>query len=212
METPDRDALRAMLRVSASAHRCLCPRQVLGVRMGLLGGALLGLTGPRTDKRLLVIAETDGCAVDGLTAATGCAVGKRTLRIEDYGKVAATFVDCGAGRSVRLVPSPESRTLAWAYVPDAESRWHAQLAAYQIVPTSLLLRWEWVSMLAPVGGLVGTPGSRVSCQTCGEEVMNQREVTREGAVLCRACAGTSYYVTSATRPAGSRYIPGSGAA
>lgn len=45
-----------------------------------------------------MIFETDGCAVDGLIAATDCRVGSRTLRILDFGKVAATFTDtCGAG-------------------------------------------------------------------------------------------------------------------
>jgi formylmethanofuran dehydrogenase subunit E len=42
---------------------------------------------------LLTILETDGCAADGVSAATGCWVGRRTLRVEDFGKVAATFVD-----------------------------------------------------------------------------------------------------------------------
>ncbi|MBK6646552.1 MAG: TraR/DksA C4-type zinc finger protein [Anaerolineales bacterium] len=28
---------------------------------------------------------------------------------------------------------------------------------------------------------------------CGEEIINKREVLREGTVLCKSCAGESYF-------------------
>jgi len=99
--------LPELLDASAALHRHLCPRQVLGVRMGMLAGELLGLALPQTDKRLYVVAETDGCAVDGISAATNCWVGRRTLRVEDFGKVAATFVDTQTDRAVRI-PLPRA--------------------------------------------------------------------------------------------------------
>jgi formylmethanofuran dehydrogenase subunit E len=34
---------------------------------------------------------------------------------------------------------------------------------------------------------------RVNCDVCGEEIMNERELHREGLTLCRACAADSYY-------------------
>lgn len=33
----------------------------------------------------------------------------------------------------------------------------------------------------------------MACDVCGEEIINEREVHREGLTLCRACAGVSYY-------------------
>ena len=85
--------LSQLLARSSARHSKLCPRQVLGVRMGLYAVELLELPKRPHSKRLLVIAETDGCFADGIEVATGCTIGQRTLRIEDYGKVAATFVD-----------------------------------------------------------------------------------------------------------------------
>jgi formylmethanofuran dehydrogenase subunit E len=35
---------------------------------------------------------------------------------------------------------------------------------------------------------------RVLCSACGEGINYEREVRRDGAVLCRACAGERYYV------------------
>ena len=83
--------LQELLRQSAELHRHLCPRQVLGVRMGLAAGQLLGLSLPQADKRLLTIVETDGCFTDGVAVAANCWVGRRTLRVLDYGKVAEYY-------------------------------------------------------------------------------------------------------------------------
>ncbi len=63
--------LQDLLQKSAAKHQQLCPRQVLGVRMGLAGGAWLGLDVPQTGKRLVAIVETDGCGADGIAVATG---------------------------------------------------------------------------------------------------------------------------------------------
>jgi formylmethanofuran dehydrogenase subunit E len=185
--------LDEVLQASATLHSHACPRQVLGARMGLLAGRLLGLELPRADRRLLVIAETDGCLLDALSAATGCRAGRRTLRVEDYGKVAATFVDLEAGDAVRIAPHRDARALASRYAPEARSRWHAQLAGYQRMPDHLLLAWQWVSLSASIEAIVSRPGLRTACGACGEEVINQREVVREGVALCRACAGPAYY-------------------
>jgi len=150
--------IQEYLAKSASLHSQLCPRQVLGVRMGTYAGRLLGLELPQTDKRLLTIAETDGCFVDGVSATTGCSVGRRTLRVEDYGKVAATFVDSHTGESLRIVPRANARRLAAEYAD-----------------------------------IVSSPGVWTNCQVCGEEIINEREVVLEDSVLCRSCAGFSYY-------------------
>ena len=61
------------------AHDHLCPRQFLGVRIGLAGMKILGFDEPLTWKELLAISEMDGCFVfvDGVAAAMGCTVGYR---------------------------------------------------------------------------------------------------------------------------------------
>lgn len=185
--------LDQILQTSAAAHSELCPRQVLGVRMGLRAGEVLRLALPRPDKRLLVIAETDGCLADGISAATGCFVGRRTLRVEDLGKIAATFADTATDRCLRITAHPEARTRALAYAPEAPNRWTAQLLGYQRMPAEALLVTEWVTLSTPITTIVGEGGRRVICERCKEEIINQREVARNGEILCRVCAGDSYY-------------------
>ncbi len=185
--------LKEILRESASRHKHLCPRQVLGARMGLLAGELLQMDLPRADKRLLVTAEIDGCTVDGIAAATGCHVGGRTLRILDLGKVAATFTDVKAEASIRIAPSRAARALALELVPEARNPWQAMLRAYQIMPADDLFTVQQVQLDAPLEEILSNPDRKATCETCGEEIFNGREVLQNGAVICRACAGESHY-------------------
>jgi formylmethanofuran dehydrogenase subunit E len=169
--------------------------------MGLYGLRLLGLVdevyGPRVDncdKHLLTFVETDGCGADGIAVATNCAIGRRTLRVLDYGKMAATLVDTQTQRAVRISPHPEARHLAQNCVPNAESRWHAYRQAYQILPDEAMMVAQAVRLTQPLEAILSQPEARVVCVVCGEEVMNEREVMGEnGRVLCRSCAGERYY-------------------
>lgn len=185
--------LDELLHISAEHHHKVCPRHVLGVRMGLLAGCLLEIPLPQPEKRLLAISETDGCFVDGISAATGCYVGRRTLRIEDYGKTAVTFIDTLSEQAIRIVPKSNVRELAWEYAPAARNKWEAQLIGYQHIPDELMLDWRRVELTVPVKQIVGQAGKRVACEICGEEIINQREVIREGTVMCKSCTGNSYF-------------------
>ena len=183
---------QSLLTEVAAMHRHLCPRQILGVRMGMYAGELLRLELPQRDKRLYTFVETDGCFVDGVTVATGCSVGHRTLRLMDYGKVAATYVDTKTGNAVRILPDSRCRTRAANYAPSAPNRWRAQLDAYQIMPTTELFSAREVELLIDLEALISRPGVRINCGDCGEEILNQREVTRGSKVLCRSCADGGY--------------------
>ena len=187
------DEIQEYLATSATAHKNLCPRQVLGVRMGRYAARLLGFDPLQIEKRLLVIVETDGCFATGVSTTTRCTIGSRNLRIEDQGKSAATFTDTKLRRSVRITPSADARVLAEQYAPDVPDRWEAMLEGYQRIPDELLFSWQSVELLTSIEAIFSRPGVRTACQVCGEEIMNEREVTRDGQILCRSCAGFSYY-------------------
>lgn len=196
-----------LLKDSAARHGGrLCPRQVLGVRMGLYAAELFDLDLPQADKRLFCFVETDGCLMDGIGVATGCSCGRRTMHLMDYGKTAATFVDTHTQRAWRILPTKTSRTCALRYAPDAVDRWHAQLAAYQIMPADELLQAHPVTLTVSLARLISRHGGRVACENCGEEIINERERIQAGRVLCRACAEGAYYAL-ADRPVQSAGIP-----
>ena len=185
--------MEGLLERTAALHKHLCPRQVLGVRMGMYAAEQLSIEVPQTAKRLLAFVETDGCFADGVSIATGCSMGHRTMRLVDYGKVAATFVDTHNGRALRCFPSLDVRSRAVAFATGAPSRWHAQLAAYQQMPSEQIFQVREVSLNLDLSGIIGKPGTRAACSTCGEEILNQREVIADGRVSCLSCAGESYW-------------------
>ena len=192
--------LKILLQISARDHSHLCPRQILGVRLGLAGMNALGFEEPPGEKQLIVITETDGCFVDGLSAATKCTVGHRTLRVEDNGKAAAIFADARSGRTIRVAPKPEIRHLACIYAPEESQSYMAQMQAYQVMPENEMFSFMEVRLKTSLESLISRPGLRVNCAECGEEIMNEREVYKDGHPLCRSCAGDSFYTQGNISP------------
>jgi len=197
---PRSELLATFMEESAARHHHLCPRQVLGIRMALYGLRMMGMVDDQYQpryynerKELLTVVETDGCGADGIAVATSCYVGRRTLRVLDFGKMAATLVHTGSGKAVRVVPRPDSRKLAYTYAPDAQSRWHAYLKGYQVIPDALFLVVKEVILTQSIAEILSKPSARVNCDSCGEEILNEREIRMDGRTLCRPCTGVTYY-------------------
>jgi formylmethanofuran dehydrogenase subunit E len=185
--------LAKLLQKSASVHSHLCPRQVLGVRMGLAGLGALGEEAPINAKTMLIIIETGGCFADGIRVATGATVGHRTLRVEDLGKIAATFTCLKDNKSLRLAPKPDVRIRALEYAPEEKRHYFAQLKGYQIMPVQELFNIREVELVNPAQQIISHQKARAVCSECGEEIINEREVVVNGRVLCQTCAYGGYY-------------------
>ena len=184
-----------LLRNAEEAHGHLCAGQVLGVRLAMLGLELLGIDDPhgKDRKRLITFVEIDRCATDAVAVVTGCRLGKRALKFRDWGKVAATFVDLASGRAVRVCAKESSKALARQMHPEIESKNQQQMLAYREMPTDDLFAVQWVKVALPPEELPGYKGERIVCEACREGINFQREVQRNGKILCRSCAGERYY-------------------
>jgi formylmethanofuran dehydrogenase subunit E len=186
--------LSDLLQKSSARHSHLCPRQVLGVRIGLAGLEALGLESPVDRTTALILVESDGCFADGIEVATGATIGHRTLHIHDYGKMAATFADVKTGQVIRISPALDIRTRASVYMPNEPRHYFAQLHAYQVMPQTKLLRTQEVVLTPSMDELMSKPMVRVNCDYCGEEIINEREVIMDGITLCQTCANNGYYL------------------
>ncbi|NIQ38306.1 MAG: formylmethanofuran dehydrogenase [Proteobacteria bacterium] len=183
-----------LLSDAATMHRgFLCPGQVLGVRMAMLGCRLLDIEEPTQGKRLIVYVEIDRCMADAIAAVTGCRLGKRTLKHMDYGKCASTFIDLETDHAVRVLARDDARDEAWRYASPGLDKRSAQCEGYRIMPDEELFVVQEVLVPIPSHDRPGPPVSRVPCSVCGEGVNDRRQVWLDGQMLCRACAHGGYY-------------------
>ena len=189
-------SLDALLRECEVLHGHICPGQVLGARMAVLGCKLVGVDDPRgaDRKKLLVWVEIDRCMTDALSAVTGVRLGRRSLKYIDYGKVAASFLNTETGQAVRIAAHDSSRALADARYAALQSKKERQMAAYREASEAELFKIEAVSIDLKETDAPGRPRSRVTCEVCLEGVNDGREVFGEsGEVSCRSCADGAYY-------------------
>ena len=186
-------SLDEYLELAATAHGHLCAGQVLGVRMAMLGLREIGITDPIAErKRIVTYVEIDRCLTDAVALVANCRLGKRALKVRDWGKVAATFVDLQTGRAIRIAAKESSKQAAKDMFPDMPKD-AGQQKAYAQLPNEVLFDKKWVKVDVKPEDLPGYKGARVICEECGEGINFKREVLQSGRTLCRSCAGESYF-------------------
>ena len=209
--TIDTVELDELLREAEIAHGHLCAGQILGVRMAMLAMNRLNIHSPRKKtlhngelnpdrKRPVVFVEIDRCATDAIGVVTGARVGKRALKLRDWGKMAATFIDLDAKlapneyKGIRIVALEGSKQRARELYPELEKN-EAQMRAYRELPDEELFSEQWVCVPLAPSEFPGYKGERISCARCGEGINFDRFVERDGERLCLACANPSslYY-------------------
>lgn len=188
--------LDELLSECGRLHGHICPGQLLGVRMALLGCELIGIRDARgaDRKKLIVWVEIDRCMTDAVSAVTGVRLGRRSLKFLDYGKVAATFFNTETGEAVRVLALDEARGLADERYPQIESKKERQLRAYREATDEELFKVSRVKVRYNETDAPGRVRSRVVCEACGEGINDGREVlARDARKLCKPCASGAYY-------------------
>jgi formylmethanofuran dehydrogenase subunit E len=207
----DNPELDELLHEAELAHGHLCAGQILGVRMAMLAMNRLGIRSPRKRslpsgelnpdrKRPVVFVEIDRCATDAIAVVTGARVGKRALKLRDWGKMAATFIDLDAKlaaneyKGIRIVAVEGSKQRARELYPEIDKN-QAQMRAYRELPDNELFSEQWVRVPLSPSEFPGYKGERLACARCGEGINFDRFVDRDGDRLCFACAepGSLYY-------------------
>ena len=163
------------------------------MRMAILGLREIGITDPIAErKRIVTYVEIDRCLTDAVALVANCRLGKRALKVRDWGKVAATFVDLQTGRAIRIASNESSKQAAREMFPDMPKD-AGQQKAYAQLPDEILFDKKWVKVEVKPEDLPGFKGPRVVCDQCGEGINFKREVLQNGRTLCRSCSGESYY-------------------
>ncbi len=185
-----------LLAGSVAAHGHLCPGQIVGVRMAMLGLRLLDFETPPTYpqlKQLIVFVEMDRCTGDAVAFVTNAKLGRRSLKFVDYGIMAATFINLKTDAAFRVISTEESRELAALYAPGEPDRRQQQSMAYKVMPDSVMFRVQEVKVDLTPFDLPGPTRHKATCVKCGQVVRDGREVIWEGQPYCRPCAQGGYF-------------------
>jgi len=183
------------LDAAVAFHGHLCLGQVIGVRLAMYGLHLVGISDPlgADRKKLIVFVEIDRCAADAIMTVTGSRVGRRSLKIVDNGKMAATFLNLETGVAFRLFSQADVEVKAQARYPQLDEK-VAQMRAYREMADTELFAVLPVRVPIKCENMPGKPTRKVRCQACGELVLDCRDVQDGGRTLCRPCAtGSTYY-------------------
>jgi formylmethanofuran dehydrogenase subunit E len=185
-----------LLSASASDHGHMCPGQVVGVRMAMLGCRLIGLEEPTSHeqiKKLIVYVEMDRCAADAVAFVTGARLGRRSLKFVDYGIMAATFLNLETKEAFRIISTEECRDQVNIYAPGIEERTAQEIEAYKRMPDDVLFRVQRVDVPISEFDLPGLTRKKATCVRCGQVVRDNKEVIIEGKPYCKPCGQGAYY-------------------
>jgi formylmethanofuran dehydrogenase subunit E len=165
-------------------HGHVCTGVVLGTRMSLAAMRYLGLDPHKQNRNIIAFAEIDRCMTDAVMVVTGCSLGGRTLKHIDYGKFAVTLLNQDTGLAVRAIVNEN-----FSHKDSMEET----IKLITAIPDSQLITLEPVHVNISEFDMPGFPKRTAICTVCGEEIMDGRDIIRNGVTLCRGCAGGSYY-------------------
>jgi formylmethanofuran dehydrogenase subunit E len=185
--------LKQCIKEAKTFHGHICGGITIGTRMSILGMKAIGISDPKGKDRkdLLVFVEIDRCATDAILVVTGCHPGKRTMKILDYGKMAATFINLKTGKAVRIaskntdgnkVVTREMMEQNPHSPEDFSGKTDEEL--FEIKEVKVTLNPE---------DLPGKPIRSVVCSICGERIMDAKDVIKDGKTFCKPCAENKYY-------------------
>lgn len=193
---PPRQQVDRLVEAAARAHGHLCPGQVIGVRMAILGLRLLGYGCPLgwpEIKNVVGFVEIERCLADAVATASGLRFGRGSLKLVDQGLLAATFLDLPSDRAVRLLSRESARGQARRYAPELTDPHACQTEAYRIMPDGELFEVQWVKVDRERFLMPGMRPPKVPCASCGVPVRSGQVHPGPQGPLCAVCAGAAYF-------------------
>lgn len=181
------DTYENLVKQAGAFHGDICHGIRIGTRMTMSGLRRIGIIDPKgvDRKKLMVFVEIDRCTTDAIMALTGCRPGKRTMKIRDYGKMAATFINLETNKAFRVVVKGNRKSGENGSGEEPDFATLPEEELFTISEVAVELRPE---------DMPGKPLRRIPCARCGETIMDGREVSSGEQLLCAPCAAaTDYY-------------------
>jgi len=170
-----------LLEKCIAFHGHLCMGQVLGVRVALKG---MELAAPDCPRDLIVAVEVDRCLADAVLMVTGARIGRRTLKLYNYGRMAASFLNCKTGKAYRV------RTAYRGPQPNDDEN---AMRSILLLPDEQIVAWDEIKFILPENEMPGKPQRMVRCAVCGEKIFDGKDKEGPQGPTCLACLSGAYY-------------------
>jgi formylmethanofuran dehydrogenase subunit E len=165
---------------------------VLGVHLAERGMEVIGTNDP---KKMIVYVENDRCIADAIQILTGTRLGRRSMKLMNYGKMAATFINTQTGASYRVwVSGKINEMIGKVDLPKEDKKKQYELVLQ--LPSDDVVSVQKVVVNIPPEEMPGKPKRTVICVQCGEKVMDGKDITTPEGSKCLACSQGSYYSIS----------------
>lgn len=189
---------KVMWEKAVDFHGHVCPGLAVGYRSAELALEKLGAS-RSADEELVAIVENDACGTDALQVLTGCTFGKGNFFFLDYGKQVYTIASRARQKTVRVAVkhlafhNPEYSRLRAAVnsgIASEEEKKEYQVLQKQHIRNILesgedCFEISFVELKMPDRAVIR---KSVTCEGCGEAVMETRTVSLEGKTLCIPCS------------------------
>jgi formylmethanofuran dehydrogenase subunit E len=170
-------------------HGHLCMGQILGVHLTECGLKAIGTTDP---KKIIIYVEIDRCIADTIQILSGTRLGRRSMKLVNYGKMAATFINIETWEAYRVFVSGKINEIIGNrnIGHDAEKK---EIEKLLEVASKEIVSIQKVNVKIPIEEMPGKPLRTVFCTKCKEKVFDGREIISNDGPLCKACSETPYY-------------------
>lgn len=197
------DNYKFLLEKAIQLHGEFCPGIVIGTKMCMAAMEKLGMNPLERNENLLVYVEIDRCISDAIIAITGCSLGNRRLKYNDYGKYVVNFTDIKSGKTIRVSALDDKISSVcgfWTlleniltsdrYIDPSIQKEKLETMAGIIsqISEEELLSFENVHLEIPENDIPGLPNHIAVCSICGEHVIDGKEFVLNGNIICRSCA------------------------
>jgi formylmethanofuran dehydrogenase subunit E len=190
------------LQQTIQFHGHICPGLAIGYRAAKAAQAHLGIERAE-DEELVAVVESDGCGIDAFQVLLSCTLGKGNLIYRDHGKQVYTVFARKGGPGIRVAMkagpfrrTPEQEAIfekvRSGNASEDEMKTFREFQNQRVdeildEDENTLFKIEKVSPELPEKARIF---KSVTCEYCGESVMEPRAQIRDGKIACIPCSET----------------------
>lgn len=200
---------KKLLIKAAQIHGHYCPGLALGILAGTYAMQKI-TTNSDGMEDLLAVVETNNCFSDGIQLVTGCTFGNNSLIFKDLGKTAFTLtwrIRKGMRISVKadikrymqkinpLFSKSYDKVIKNKDRSDFEIQQFKKLGmekAFAILNLDIIKLFKIEESETDIPDYAPSHES-ITCEKCGESIMEIRIIEKNSKKLCIPCAGEKYY-------------------